>query len=280
MFIFGQDKNSMSLPQQHAALIPQGWLRALLLLVAYLGISVTAGFFIPSMDAWLTFSFILSFVLVYLFRKYVDKKSFDSIGLNFSGLFPDSVIGLSLGIFLVTSGTLVIFFLNGIEWIDIVSGMQDIFYNLFLLMMVAISEELVFRGYVLRNLMRSFNKWVALLISALLFTAVHLSNPDVPVLALVNTFLAGLVTGITFMNTRNLWLPIFFHFSWNFLQGPVLGYSVSGFKFRSILIMEAKGDELISGGAYGFEGSMICTIMLMIAVVLWGLKEGNIKIKT
>lgn len=280
MFIFGQDKNSMSLPKQHAALIPQGWLRAILLLVAYLGISVTAGFFIPSVDAWLTFSFILSFLLVFLFRKYADRKSFDTIGLNFSDFFPDSIIGLLLGIFLVTTGTLTIFFLNGIEWIDIISNKRDIFYNLFVLMMVAVSEELVFRGYVLRNLMQSFNRWVALLISALLFASVHLSNPDVPALALLNTFLGGLITGITFIHTRNLWLPVFFHFSWNFIQGPVLGYSVSGLKFRSFLIMETKGDGLISGGSYGFEASLICTVMLVMAVVLWGLREEKLKIKT
>jgi membrane protease YdiL (CAAX protease family) len=256
----------MSLQQP---LIAQGWIRAILLFVIYLALTISVGFLVSSLDAWLSISFIISLATVYIFRKFVDRKPFNTIGLDLAGLFPHSLIGLSFGTLLVTCGTLLIFFLNGIDWIDIDPNFQNATYGLGILIMVAISEELVFRGYVLRNLMKSMNRWLAVVISAALFTAVHLSNPSVPFLALLNTFLGGLVIGITFMYTRNLWLPIFFHFSWNFVQGPLLGYPVSGIPFRSVLIMQPGGDELISGGGYGFEASLMCSVVLILAFLLW-----------
>ncbi|HUQ65493.1 MAG TPA: CPBP family intramembrane glutamic endopeptidase, partial [Flavitalea sp.] len=124
----------------------------------------------------------------------------------------------------------------------------------------------IFRGYILKNLMKSFNKWIALLISAVLFTMVHYSNTGIPAIGLFNTFIGGLVLGIAYIITRSLWLPIFFHLSWNFIQGPILGFRVSGLKFESIMSVEASGSTLLSGGDYGFEGSVICTIMLLVAL--------------
>ncbi len=134
--------------------------------------------------------------------------------------------------------------------------------------MIAFSEELIFRGYVLRNLMKSFNKWVALLISAVLFSIVHYSNVGIPFIGHFNTLLGGLVLGISFIVTRSLWMPIFFHLSWNFIQGPVLGFKVSGVTFDSILSIESTGPALLTGGEYGFEGSIICTVVLSLALAV------------
>jgi membrane protease YdiL (CAAX protease family) len=266
LFIFGQDKNSMSLQPRTAPAIGQGWLRAVILLIVYVSASVGAGFFISSFEIWVGISLIIAIGLVYLFRKYIDKKSFEGIGLDFSKCYPDAVIGAFLGIFLVSAGALLIFYFRGIEWIDIVANTRELFTSAVLLLMVAFSEEIVFRGYVLRNLMKSFNKWVALLISSTLFTLVHVSNPDVPWTGLLNTFIGGLLIGITYINTRSLWLPISFHFTWNFMQGPLVGFSVSGISFRSLFLLETKGNPLLSGGNYGFEGSLLASFLLLEAL--------------
>jgi len=133
--------------------------------------------------------------------------------------------------------------------------------------MIAVSEELIFRGYVLKNLMKSFNKWIALLISAVLFSIVHSSNNGIPAIGFVNTFLGGLVLGVAYIITRSLWLPIFFHLSWNFIQGPILGFRVSGLTFESIMSIEIKGPAMITGGEYGFEGSVISTILLAFTLI-------------
>jgi membrane protease YdiL (CAAX protease family) len=141
--------------------------------------------------------------------------------------------------------------------------------------MISFSEELVFRGYVLRNLMKSFNKWMALVISALLFSIVHFSNEGVVVIGIINTVLGGLVLGLMFMLTRTLWLPVFFHLSWNFVQGPVLGFKVSGLSFQGILLPELHGATLVTGGDYGFEGSILCTGLLLSAFIAGCYLESN-----
>jgi membrane protease YdiL (CAAX protease family) len=133
---------------------------------------------------------------------------------------------------------------------------------------VAFMEELVFRGYLLNNLMQSVNKWLALLITALLFAVVHISNPDVTILPVLNVFVAGLLLGINYIYTKNLWFSIFFHFIWNVFQGPVLGYEVSGFDMPFILEQNLEGPALLTGGEFGFEGSIIC-LLLIILFTTW-----------
>lgn len=113
--------------------------------------------------------------------------------------------------------------------------------------LVAFAEELVFRGYILNNLLQSMNKWTALIISSLLFTLFHLSNPDISLLALLNIFLSGLMLGINYIFTKNLWFAILLHFSWNFYEGPILGYKVSGLTLESLLQQELTGNPILTG---------------------------------
>lgn len=254
-------------------MISQGWIRAVLLLIVYVTLSVAAGYFVPSTEMWITVSFLIAVGLVYLFRSLVDRKTFISIGFHRDRFIPESLKGFFLGSLLISAGTLVLYVLKHIEWIDIVPDFGLLLFNALLLLLVATGEELVFRGYILRNFVKSFNKWIALIISALLFTLVHVSNNAVPVLALLNTFLGGILLGLTFIHTRNLWMPVFFHFSWNFLQAPVFGFRVSGVEFQSLFVLQPKGNVFMSGGDYGFEASAICTILLILASALLIFRE-------
>jgi uncharacterized protein len=257
----------MSLHRQAPALIEQGWIRALILVIVYTGLSALWSNFVWSPELWFSVSFVLSFLLVFACRKFIDRRSFESLGFHFHHLYPDAVIGLALGTFLVCTGALVLYYMDKIRWTDIVYSPNDFFFSFVLLTMIAFSEELIFRGYVLKNLMKSFNKWIALFISAMLFSIVHYSNLGIPSLGLVNTFLGGLVLGIAYIITRSLWLPIFFHQSWNFVQGPLLGFNVSGLSFESIMSIETNGSPMLTGGEYGFEGSVICSFLLFIALI-------------
>ena len=133
---------------------------------------------------------------------------------------------------------------------------------------IAFSEEIVFRGYILGNLLESYNKWLALIISAALFALVHSGNPEVSVIAIINVFVAGILLGINYVYTRNLWFSIVFHFAWNFLQGPVLGFDVSGLELESLVQADTKGSILLTGGKFGFEASVLETALFMIAIFL------------
>jgi membrane protease YdiL (CAAX protease family) len=258
----------MSLHRQAPALIEQGWIRALILIVVYTALSALWSNYVWSPELWFTVSFVLSFLLVYACRKLIDRRSFESLGFHAEHFYPDAVIGFALGTFLISTGALILYYMNSLRWTDIFYKPRDFFFSFMLLAMIAVSEELIFRGYVLRNLMKSFNKWIALFISAVLFSIVHYSNLGIPALGLVNTFLGGLVLGTAYIITRSLWLPIFFHLSWNFIQGPVLGFRVSGLSFESVMSIETTGSSAITGGPYGFEGSIICSFLLFFALIV------------
>lgn len=266
MITFGQDKVSMPLTSATTPLIKPGWIRALILFLVYVALSTFAGYVTKSTEMWIGASFLIGVSLVYLFTRFIDKKSFDALGLKFSNLFPNSITGLLLSIFMVSTGALIIFLLNGIEWIDISGNLNSVFFGGLLMLMVALAEEVVFRGYVLPNLSRSVNRWVALLISSMLFTIVHAGNPEIPLTALINTFLGGLLLGVTFFYSGTLWLPVLFHFGWNFMQGPVFGFTVSGLEFESVFILATRGEKLVSGGNYGFEASLVSTILLIMII--------------
>jgi hypothetical protein len=135
--------------------------------------------------------------------------------------------------------------------------------------LIAFSEELVFRGYVLDSLMDSYpNKWVALAISAVLFAAFHFTSPAINPLGFANLVAAGLLLGINYVYTKNLWFSFFLHLSWNFFQGPILGFRVSGLTLPSLLQTETKGDLFITGGDFGLEGSILTTVVAVIAFFL------------
>jgi uncharacterized protein len=257
----------MSLHRQAPALIGQGWIRALILIVMYLTLSALWSHYVWSPELWFTASFILSFLLVFACRRLIDRRSFESLGFHPEHFYPDSVIGFALGTLLVSTGALVLYYMDNLKWTSVIYNPRDFLFSLLLLTMIAVSEELVFRGYVLRNMMKSFNKWAALFISALLFSIVHFSNLGIASLGMVNTFLGGLVLGIAYIITQSLWLPIFFHLSWNFMQGPVLGFHVSGLSFESIMSIETSGPAIVTGGQYGFEGSIVCSFLLFMALI-------------
>ena len=209
-----------------------------------------------------------TFILVPLFRKIADKRSFISIGLTMKTAGKDATLGLMLATAILGTGSLLLYFNHNLEYFGITPVPADLFAGLGLMGLIAFSEEIVFRGYVLGNLLESLNKWLALIISAALFALVHSGNPEVSVIAIINVFVAGILLGINYVYTRNLWFSIVFHFAWNFLQGPVLGFDVSGLELESLVQADARGSILLTGGKFGFEASVIETALFLISIFL------------
>ncbi len=215
---------------------------------------------------------IVSLVSVWLFRRWIDRKNFASLGLEPAAHTSESVAGLFMGLALLGISALCLFFSGHAKWTDMVFDAQSLTISIGLLIIIALSEELVFRGYILDNLLDTFNnKWIALAVSALLFASFHITNPGMNSLAFANLFLAGLLLGINYIHTRNLWFSFLFHFSWNFFQGPILGFNVSGLHLPSLLQLETSGDALITGSDFGLEGSMLNTAVSLTAVLLLAL---------
>ena len=178
-------------------------------------------------------------------------------------------MGLFLGPALLGLAAIGMLLSGHLEWTDIVWDPNALFISLGYMVLIAFSEELVFRGYILGNLLEAFsNKWIALGISAVLFTGYHFPSPGIHALAFFNLFLAGILLGLNYIYTKNLWFSFMLHLSWNFFEGPLLGFKVSGISFPSLLQAETKGDLMITGGDFGLEGSMLVMLLLLTAILV------------
>ena len=124
----------------------------------------------------------------------------------------------------------------------------------------AIGEELLFRGYAFQLLAGRFGTYQVLLPLAVLFAAMHSGNQSATALGLFNTFLWGVLLGYSLLRSGDLWLPIGLHFGWN-VTTPFFGVNLSGFTMGLTgYTVQWKANELWSGGGYGPEGSVLCTL--------------------
>ena len=211
--------------------------------------------------------FLSVMLCVWLFVRFIDRKPLESIGLTLKGYENDLRLGLMLGAGMIALGFLILFILGFLSINGFSLSIISIILYLALFIVVSFHEEIMMRGYVLNNLMQSMNRYAALSISSVIFMSIHLLNPNISFLSVINLFLAGIVLGIYYMHKQNLWLPIGMHLTWNFFQGPIFGFEVSGIETKSIIGQSIKGNEIITGGAFGFEGSILATILIVTMIL-------------
>ena len=177
----------------------------------------------------------------------------------------DLLSGISLAIVLYAVGFGVSLLAGAIEIAGVVFNPSSLLISFVFFLLVAITEEFALRGFVLERMLQGgVNKFWALFLSATLFSLVHIANPNFDFLSFINILLAGILLGSSYIYTRNLCFPIALHWFWNWIQGPVLGYEVSGNKFcDGLLTLYLPETNLINGGAFGFEGSILCTVLMV-----------------
>ena len=203
----------------------------------------------------------------WLVRSYEERKIEE---LSMQKSLKDTGIGFLWGM-LMMAAVIGIFALCG--WYKIIGcsfNVAFIYRYLMAYFVVAVGEEIVFRGIMFRLLDSQFNLWVALIISAIVFGAAHIINPNATVVSTVGISLAtGVLFGLLFKYYRTLWVPISIHWSWNFVQGTVTGCPVSGgAPDYSILQSVTSGPELFTGGLFGPEASII-TMIAGLAPCIW-----------
>ncbi|MEZ6022683.1 MAG: type II CAAX endopeptidase family protein [Hyphomonadaceae bacterium] len=139
--------------------------------------------------------------------------------------------------------------------------------------LLSASEEIVWRGYVLRQLTLATNPIFAVLVTGALFGVVHAANPDATWQGVLFTATGGMLMGWLMIRTGSLWLLIGYHFGWNATSSTLLGLDVSGLgSSASFFVSTLTGPEWRTGGAYGFEGSLPAvgfeTLVLCLAIAV------------
>jgi len=252
--------------------------KIILVLIAYVGVIVLAQYlllFLPIDNFTTPFKMIIYSILplsiglitLYIFRRFLDRKNFLSIGFSISGHLNDFVKGAFIAIAIMLVGILILELTGSIQIESFQFRTSYLVASFIMFISTAVLEEMFYRGYILNNLLDVTNRYIALVISALIFSSMHFFSPNLSFLSFLNIFLVGILLGLPYVNNRNLLFPIGFHLFWNFLQG-ILGYNVSGDEVPSILILHYNGNNEVNGGIFGFEGSLVCTILLIISILL------------
>ena len=206
-------------------------------------------------------------ILLWLFMKFIDKQPFIQIGLQIKGRLKEFNYGILLGFVIMATAYLFLFSINEIVFSNFSFNLNKVLLSIILFSGVSVFEEVVFRGYLLKNLLESFNPFVALFISSIFFSLIHGSNPNVTTLGLCNIFLAGFFLGASYVFTKNLWFPIALHFSWNFFQS-MFGFKVSGLDSYSIIEFTIPENNMLNGGEFGFESSVLSLVVVLFSTIL------------
>lgn len=229
-------------------------------------------------------SWIIVILSLLIAGKFLDRRPFKSYGFAFDrAWWLDMGFGLALGALLMAA-------IFGVEyalgWATILPTNEpnqalfwdDMFFYLFLFIGVGIYEEVISRGYWLRNIAEGLNfkrigpraaLLIGYVISSSIFGLLHFGNPNSSWFSTVNLILAGLLLGLPYLLTGELAISIGLHITWNFFQGNVFGFPVSGMRTgTTIITVQQSGPELWTGGAFGPEAGLIGIAAIFIGSLL------------
>jgi membrane protease YdiL (CAAX protease family) len=205
----------------------------------------------------------------YLFKFYEKRKISE---LSTSHFLRNSVTGLLTGFLFLSSVILIMNFGKAYTILSF-NPVSFLVPALALGISSAIFEEILFRGIIFRITEEKLGSVWALVISSSFFGIAHLGNENSTVFsAIAITTEAGLLLGAAFIYSRNLWLPIFIHFAWNFTEGGIYGAFISGNRLgKSLITSKIDGPELLTGGDFGPENSLQAVLLgfLVGIMFLW-----------
>jgi len=218
----------------------------------------------------------LALALGWFLGKVLENQSFRALGLYFDGeCLKEISLGILLGGISLSFAVLISITFGNMQ-LKLGESLDGSFVrsagiNLIVFLIAAASEETLFRGYMLQTLVRSNLCLAGTLVTSFLFASSHNLNPNSSHLSWVNTFIAGVWLAVAYLKTKKLWLSIAMHTSWNWFQATIFGINVSGiteFSNYSVFQPLGKGNELITGGDYGIEGGISCSISLLLSILL------------
>ena len=220
-----------------------------------------------------------------LFCKVIQKRRMRTLGFKKPGMWKEYGIGMVVGFGMMAAIVLV----------GVVTGAMTLEFNaesmtagglgMLALLLVGFllqgaSEEILCRGYFLVSLARKNGRiWMAVILNAVAFGALHLGNAGLTPLSMVNLILFGIFASIYFVKPGNIWGIAAVHSIWNFAQGNIFGVLVSGNDFGTTVFKTTLNEEmtLINGGAFGLEGGILTTIVLVVgSLVLLTTKQKDV----
>lgn len=199
--------------------------------------------------------------------KRINKRPLELIGFSHKKCLSALIGGLLFGAIAITIVLLLLLATNNISF----SGnllhphwTADAIIGFTSCILTGFGEEIFFRGYCIGIFSQSRNQLIAVVISAVLFSVAHGSNPNVTFLFFINVVLVGLLFSYMLLKSSSIWLPIGFHIMWNYFEGYVWGFPVSGLSIHGLYQTKIIQSNLLNGGSAGPEGGLMVTFILLL----------------
>lgn len=222
------------------------------------------------------FSFAFISLLIFFRVNVIEKRSLSSIGFNKNNWLKKYSLGFLIGLVMMSIIVLILLLFgyitvekNPIQPVG-VSAISSVLVILFGWIIQGATEEIVTRGWLLNVLSSKYNIGFGLLISSTLFGLMHLTNPNVNYIAVINIILVGLFYGLYVIKTNDLWSVCGMHSAWNFAQGNIFGFEVSGLDISvgTLIDLNLVENDFITGGVFGPEASIVATFVLLLSIII------------
>ena len=213
---------------------------------------------------------------IYLARRFLDKRSFIGLGFKIDKhVALDILAGIVITFIMMGS---IFIAMQALGWLKFESFAWNIdpaqtvvsqvllFFVIFTI--VGFNEEFLFRGYHLQTITSGLNLFWGLIISSIVFGGLHLANPNATWVSAAGIFFAGLFLAYGYVRTQQLWLSIGLHLGWNFFEGVVFGFPVSGLSIYPLMNIKVSGPIVWTGGAFGPEAGLIILPATALGAVL------------
>jgi len=266
------------------------------MIVIGLGLSIPLGilsFILPLAFDSLVLSQSIELVVitgsVFVARRWLDRRSIASLGLKLERrALLDVLAGMLITLPMMGSIYALMWAMGwlsfeGFAWqFDPLSTvLRETLLIFVIFVLVGWNEELLSRGYHLQTLASGLNLFWGVLLSSAVFGALHLGNPNSEAKWMVagGILLAGIFLAFGYLRTRQLWLPIGLHIGWNFCEGVVFGFPVSGLEPYRLARITVSGPALWTGGDFGPEAGLLVVPALILgaALILWYTREGGLR---
>jgi uncharacterized protein len=218
------------------------------------------------------------FLATFLARRVLDRRSFLSLGFGFDRhTLPDLIIGFLIPLPMIALAFGLESSMGWVRWeswawqsltaAQVVIGLAG---GLAMFAVVGLTEETLSRGYHLQNLAEAIGLPRAWLLSSIIFAALHVFNPGFSLQAGIGLVLAGLFLATGWIRTGRLWLSIGLHLGWNFFEGTVFGFAVSGLDLFRLMRHRIDGPQWVTGGGFGPEaGAVVLPSLLLGSALVW-----------
>ena len=203
------------------------------------------------------------FLSIFLMTK-ISKLKTEQLGFSKDNIASSYLKGALFGILQISTVFFIIFALKAIDVYHVGNINVLLLIKVFIIFIFqGLFEEILFRSYLMPMFSKVIGIKFTIILLSFLFTCIHLINPNLDIIGLTNVFLAGVTFSLIYYYTGNLWIVGAMHTLWNFILGFIVGSQVSGIiTFNSIFFsIPVENKDLISGGVFGFEASIVTTIV-------------------